>query len=887
MKKRKIFVLCMLILLTLCSSVLYLNKASADANAGSTGTGPGSGSASGTNYNVPYGLGSVLFLRVSLVYYDGNNTINIGEQHGHKYIYVYYPSCQYKQPFGGFNSGNFNRNRYETINVASGSSLTSGWLSCSNHTVSFDADAFMRTTVGNNAWPSEQQYEVLEPWLNKFGVTREELTNESCNVHEEGQGNCYGKKGYRLIGEQMVLRGTGQEVAFSELSDDCRNKRHNVCLTSQEVRNSISQRTDVMHIEWQDINYYCPGGNCSPRDDLNCAADGNCGWGIWIVDISGALIPYDYSIDAACVNCNSTDEENKAYFIQDTPDWKAIHYSTKYKASDAEKTKNIQNYFIKNPYGTYCREEYLVKFPNQTNTIQVSTGRYFTVNPSLEEQQLVTVSGIPNFKPIQVTKTRYCQGGNLEAFRTNANVIREFKDEEGSTGKVYFKYIENTKNSRYSMSEKQEMRRYDEPDEYVNQINGDTLKMSVTYSYTLPKQFYQYVRKSDGLSVHGPIDDAGSYEDVKISNLPISFTNYSFHAADLKFSYELPTTDAFSKMYLAYDGGDNLYLTDNKVDSIYKRYLANNLSAEGKTEITQSACARMFGMGTSAFETCARNRQSNKIGDGGYNCFVLDSMIDDNNVSTGYSCLIRSNNKCEYRNGKFYDANGNEITEEEYNSGKCVPETGPQCSITTDNKGNTIYFGKYGTEVSKEEYDEQCSNPECPPNEVCEECPPEVCPYGCCPDGSCAPMPDGTCPGYGGIDVIYRTIDLENPFPGQGAEQRNTGSNWCSYSIRTQKIDCNHNNQTVKNYITRERGGTVNGGKVYRENHILYEVTLDSNTIASIRSYNDKNKYDDWTLKCEDNGRACISEFLRSEVQTSGVCSKVNGTNFYTCDKDV
>ena len=34
-------------------------------------------------------------------------------------------------------------------------------------------------------------------------------------------------------------------------------------------------------------------------------------------------------------------------------------------------------------------------------------------------------------------------------------------------------------------------------------------------------------------------------------------------------------------------------------------------------------------------------------------------------------------------------------------------------------------------------------------------------------------MPDGTCPGLGGKDVIYRTIDLNNPFPGQDAEQRN------------------------------------------------------------------------------------------------------------------
>ena len=45
------------------------------------------------------------------------------------------------------------------------------------------------------------------------------------------------------------------------------------------------------------------------------------------------------------------------------------------------------------------------------------------------------------------------------------------------------------------------------------------------------------------------------------------------------------------------------------------------------------------------------------------------------------------------------------------------------------------------------------------------KCPESECPYGCCPSGECAPMPDGTCPGSGGINVIYRPIDLKFPIP--------------------------------------------------------------------------------------------------------------------------
>ena len=66
-------------------------------------------------------------------------------------------------------------------------------------------------------------------------------------------------------------------------------------------------------------------------------------------------------------------------------------------------------------------------------------------------------------------------------------------------------------------------------------------------------------------------------------------------------------------------------------------------------------------------------------------------------------------------------------------------------------------------------------------------------------------------------------------------------------------------------------------------------MTLDTATINSIRNYNDKNKYDDWDLNCLDNGKACISDFLRKYLRgkVSGECAGSTVSNFYTCDKDV
>ena len=176
-------------------------------------------------------------------------------------------------------------------------------------------------------------------------------------------------------------------------------------------------------------------------------------------------------------------------------------------------------------------------------------------------------------------------------------------------------------------------------------------------------------------------------------------------------------------------------------------------------------------------------------------------------------------------------------------------------------------------------------------NEIDPVCPESECPYGCCPSGECAPMQtvDGQplCPGYGARDVIYRTIDLENPFPGQNAEKRNTGSNWCYYNVKSHAIDCKYNNNTVKTVVTRERNGKTNGHKVYDNNHVLYEITLDTRTIQEIRDYNDDHEYDDFNLNCIEDGKYCFSRFLDNEVDISGKCDVNTKDAFISCDKDV
>ena len=760
----------------------------------------------------------------------------------------------------------------------------------------------------------------LRAIIRELGVDESTMTKES--VEEMG----WNHKGYRFIAEKLII--------MTDVGWFFANSRKEL---AQVIPNDRSSNVTSFYEGLWELRTLANGSGVFPgdirttKDDINVRYNGanwnynnfrnyNSGIGLGIISIGHN--PYaekDYTIDAACVNCNSDDDENKAYIIQDTNDWDAI------MSSRQSSNKNVTSYYNKGN-GVYCREEYWVYLPNVNNTIYVEPGRYFALNPSAAALEKVTSSTvIPNFKPVKVVKKRQCRVNPEENGSNATTVLNNFRidseiDFKGKTGTVKFKYNETYDDSHYNMSEAESLVPYDEDGNYTYSIDNGTLNMQITKYYTLPENYYQYIRKQDGLSMKTKPSESkiNQYVNVGISNLPISFNNNGdsnngsiSKAADIQFSYELPgknkDTDQYSLMYKAYIE-NNSYL-DTNTENIYNKYVNNKMGQGDQELLNQSACAKMFGMNTAGFNSCVSQRVNNAIGEGSNSC-INKNNISSSNATSGYSCMVLMRNDdatCRIENGKYYDFDGNEITKEEYD--RICPNTGDDnCRIENgkyyDFDGNEItkeeydricpntgddncriengkYYDFDGNEITKEEYDRIC------PNNIPSVCPEDECPYGCCPSGECAPMPDGTCPGTGGIDVIYRTIDLENPFPGQNAEQRDTGANWCSYNIKTQQIDCKYNNQTVKNYITRERSGTTNGGKVYREDHVLYEVTLDTATINSIRNYNDKYKYDDWDLNCLDNGKACISDFLRNQVDTTGECANVSKSNFYTCDEDV
>ena len=145
--------------------------------------------------------------------------------------------------------------------------------------------------------------------------------------------------------------------------------------------------------------------------------------------------------------------------------------------------------------------------------------------------------------------------------------------------------------------------------------------------------------------------------------------------------------------------------------------------------------------------------------------------------------------------------------------------------------------------------------------------------------------------------VQFRVIALDNPFPARDGSQRMPGENW---------LATNRNN--VYTYITNNRniqGAGVrmtsyeNPNDIYTSKAPLYSITLDPQTMVSIREYNKTHSYGQLDLTCEEGtGRACISNFLRnnipnlegkckeSEIQSRYITNKNNGNYDPTSNRD-
>lgn len=116
-------------------------------------------------------------------------------------------------------------------------------------------------------------------------------------------------------------------------------------------------------------------------------------------------------------------------------------------------------------------------------------------------------------------------------------------------------------------------------------------------------------------------------------------------------------------------------------------------------------------------------------------------------------------------------------------------------------------------------------------------------------------------------NIVYRVIDLKNPFPGKTGGGRMAGFNWSD----------------LKERITKNRN--VSDDAIYTESKVMYHFKLTVNEIKNIRSYNKSNDYGDYKLTCKkENQRNCISSFVHNTaygIQSDGTC--FNTVSFEKC----
>ncbi len=779
-----------------------------------------------------------------------------------------------------------------------------------------------------------QLYGVGGSYTNSFAAPRKEVASDMIS-----NGGVYSRIG-RCV--QLFGRQTGYARELYTEQDDVHIKN------GTNSKGNIGRYSDgSSFVRWCNNNGIGFSWGSS-EDKTSALADWQDGLGyniLWFT--TDPFGDYDYSVDMAYTDCDSTDPENIAYVIKDTDNWGAI------LNSGSSENSNVQGYFDKGN-DIFCREEFTIYFPNANNQIYVDPGRFFVLYP--EDSDLAALrafgaSPIPNLKPYKVYRMRECQAKLVQGEKeTDAEFIarqqaalsnyesQNKEDFYSDMGTMYFKYNETYAESKYSMDNPDKFNLYNvyksnpEKDYKMGMATeGKTVTMTMenTNLYKLPDNYYRYIRLSDGLSMHEK-GEKGKYKDVGISNLPVSYENHGIKvndttaiAAYIQFGYDLPGESSGSQIGQAVSDKDFL-ATEDPGDNIYKQYINGDYSDSVREQLENSACAELYGFGTSKFDECARERVNDKRGD---NLDGLSFETFNSSVGSNYICKILTTTTPDDPDNPDNPDNPDgcnspqdaEDMQLDWNSkeGYCCPPgteynssngTCEKDGVPTDPPGDND-GGSCKTEedadrlkVSWNPVTKSCcargttydsSTGMClAGNETDYVCPESDCPYGCCPSGECAPMPtingEPYCPGPGGsTDVIYRTIDLEDPFPGQDAENRDTGSNWCSYVNGV--YSCAYNNLTVKNHITREKSsGKKEGSKVYDENHVLYEVTLDTATIKKIRNYNDDNKYDNWDLSCIDNGKACISKFLDDEIEVTGECANADSkSEFNTCNKAV
>lgn len=542
------------------------------------------------------------------------------------------------------------------------------------------------------------------------------------------------------------------------------------------------------------------------------------------------------NVNLGCTNCNSTDTTGLAYWYNEIDnDWANI--VGVYRGNDAGED-TVDSHFAKNIENVSTSDD------NEDETAENTTGTNETENTAEDNTAEVIIDD--NHK-------LYCKE-NYKAYLPNGTTTNLKSLKSGRYITLNLDAATNLTNLSPIKVEKTTK---------CIAINDGTSMAASKSTETLPPQ-------ADGAK--DIIDAYLDYEeDRTVGTIAIKYTSGDYNTGDDPVSLKVSKIEKASSSTTVlnkYYEGTQVTTKYYSLPDDYNRYSRASDGKVSESEPDEEEMTKYHNIGHSTLPVQFQEEATATIEFTYEPVEKVTDFIKDSNVNT-------TSNGCS--SGKLGEGS------DKYT---CSLSVGNSCEIVPNPDGSTTYYGPSGKEITKEEYETIC------PDDPDDEC---DCPEGetCCWDTSMVCSVNGNCPGTG-KKIIYRTIDLNNPFPGQNNNNirtgRQTGSNWCGYDPVEKVYNCNNQNdnniattgsntnQTVESHI--KNNDRADSYEIYQQTP-QYSFTLDSQTITAIREYNDRQNqnddgYDDFTLDCFDvdrsrltnvySNRICRSTFFRRQT---------------------
>ncbi|MDD3340659.1 MAG: hypothetical protein PHN72_00440 [Bacilli bacterium] len=499
-------------------------------------------------------------------------------------------------------------------------------------------------------------------------------------------------------------------------------------------------------------------------------------------------------------------------------------------ATQEEKDTTENGRLVKTLNGSckiYCKESVITEFPG--NVLPASAKGSYFVWPSLG-------NGINDKHQLNIKGTRTCKAvGSGCSGNVNASDLYA-----GFQSSMRVSYNDPKYGREFELTQQK-----DNNNHVTESITCDgcagirdnkTITVNITRKYIIPDKIYRFIDNKTKESVDATkgVTNSPNYTDVGQGNLPIS------NKADIKKTYNLQIKDI--KL-----GVNNIFGAIANKNTYTCNYKVKETSEGCKCPPgTKNSGIDLYPYTASEKLTCIEAQAKYCNGSVPQPPDIPKYCLDNNKVQIE-SCVNNSGKGYEYCYNKYCGTNG------PYN---CPGDNPGEDPMDVTGCVETALKQNPGASIST----------------VLKYCQDTVCPGG-------TPKPR----------YIYRTINLENPFPSKNLDRgvagfnlsvnsgRYPGPNWNSRELVTSKILNNRN---------------VSANKVYNKEPI-YVITLDPSRLRAVKGYNRaQNKgYADFTLNCYGkdatgnmDGSKCMSSFLRTNsILTGGTCNGGSSASFDSC----